>query len=114
MRRVIPWTAIALALCALPVLAHHAAEGMTDDEVYEMIEALIIDTPHASWTPPEEMGGGLTSMTISTTTARPLESMIDDGLLTFLAMLDGEVVVTMTFERRGGVVLLVEQLEVEP
>ena len=31
-----------------------------------------------------------------------------------VAMLDGEVVITMTFERRGGVILLVEQLEVEP
>ena len=114
MKRLVCWAAIALVLCALPALSHHAAAGMTDEEVYEMIEALIVDTPHASWTPPVDMGGGLTSMTISTTTARPLESLVDDGLLTFLGMLDGEVVVTMTFERRGGAVLLIEQLEGAP
>ena len=113
MKRLFCLAAIALVLCA-PALSHHAAEGFTDEEVYEMIEALIADTPHASWTPPVDMGGGLTSMTISTPTVRPFESMIDDGLLTYLAMLDGEVVVTMTFNRRGGVDLLVDQLEVEP
>ena len=141
MKRLVCWAGIALVLCALPALSHHAAAGMTDEEVYEMIDALVADTPHASWTPywitpsdgsmpvstgptlsrrmsidssSDRLGGGVTSMTISTKTARPLESMVDAGLLTFLGMLDGDVVVTMTFTRRGGAVLLIEQLEDAP
>lgn len=114
MKRLIPATVVVLVLCALPVLSHHAAQGIVDEEVYEMIEALIVDTPHAEWSPPEEMGGGLIETVIATTTARPFETLLDGGLFIYLGMLDGEVVITMTFNRRGGVELLIRQMVDEP
>ena len=112
MKRLATVTA-ALLLCAVPLFSHHAAEGTIDQEIYEMIDALVADTPHALWTPPEEMGEGVWEMSLSTRTARQFESMIDDGLLDYLAMLDGEVLITMTFNRRGGIEMTIVQVKEE-
>lgn len=84
-----------------------------DEEIYEMIDDLIEDTQHASWEPPVEVGAGVYEMSISTRMSRQFESLIDDGLLDYLAMLDGDLLITMTFNRRGGVELLITQVKDE-
>ena len=110
MKRLTTAAALVFVICALPLFSHHAAQDIIDAEVWEMIDTMIAETPHADWTPPEDMGGGVIQTALSTRTIRPFESMIDDGLLTYLAMLDGDVLISMTFNRRGGVELVVSQV----
>ena len=107
MTRKASWTVIAIAvvaICFAPVLSHHNAEGIVDEEVYEMIDALVADTPHASLTF-DDMG----NLILATRTVTQLESMIDDGLMTYIAMLDGDVTLTVRFEPRGGATATVTQ-----
>jgi len=40
-------------------LAHHPAADIVDEEIYEYINNIVADTPHASLTI-DEMGGGMT------------------------------------------------------
>lgn len=107
MKRKALWFAAAaaiVALCFAPVLSHHNAEGIVDEEVYAMIDALVADTPHALLTF-DEMG----NLIITTRTVTSLESMIDDGLMSYVAMLDGDVTMTISFEERPDVTTTVAQ-----
>ena len=76
------------ALVACPVVAHHAAEGIVDEEIYAMIDAMVADTPHADLVF-DDMGGGMTEIDI-TTPVQDLEQMVAAGLLDAVAMLDGD------------------------
>lgn len=89
-----------LGLVATVTLAHHAAQGLAPDEVWAMIDALVADTPHATMTI-DDLGGGMVAVTITTQTIRSLESMMDDGLLTYIAMLD-DVELRIVFDEMGG------------
>lgn len=98
---------VMLTLMALPVYAHHPAEGIVDDEVYAMIDEMVADTPHATIEFDSDMG---TSETIITTrTPRELENLITDGLLTYIGMLDGDVSLTIEFEDRSVVMTVIQQ-----
>ena len=46
-------------------------------------------------------------MTIETGTIRAMESMLDDGLLTYLSMMDEDVSITIEFPEDGGAVMTV-------
>ena len=46
MKKILSIITICLAMAATPLWAHHAAEGMVDEEVYAMIDSMIADTPH--------------------------------------------------------------------
>lgn len=104
---------VVLALAALPLMGHHAADGIVDEEIYEMIDAMVADTPHASWDGPVDMGGGVTEMTIQTSTVVGVENMVDDGLLNYASMLDGEVSVLINFDGDNSrrVALTISQFE---
>ena len=108
MKRLIQTLAVALSLVATPALAHHAAEGIVDDEVYEMIDALVADTPHAEMTL-DDLGGGMTEISMTTRTITAMENMIDDGLLDYAAMLDGAVEVRISFSEDGAAALTITQ-----
>ncbi|MBU0481799.1 MAG: hypothetical protein KKG47_11940 [Proteobacteria bacterium] len=99
-----------LTISATPLFAHHAAEGIVDEEVYEMIDTMIADTPHADMTL-DDIAIGMTEMTITTRTIKSLEVMIDDGLLTYIAMLDGDVSLTIMFNDDNSVTMTVLQQE---
>ena len=113
MRRAVAAVLSVLVLCAVPLWSHHAAEGTVDAEIYEMIDAMVADTQHATWEPPVEIGIGVFEMELTTRTPKQFETLFEAGLLTQLAMLDGEVVITMTFNRRGGVNLKILQVKDE-
>ena len=85
------------------------AEGIVDEEIYEMIDELVADTPHADLTL-EDLGGGMTEITITAPSVRALEVMIDDGLLNYSSMLDGEVSATIEFSGRE-VTMSISQME---
>lgn len=104
---------VVLALAALPLMGHHAAEGIIDEDIYEMIDAMVEDTPHADWDGPMDMGGGVTEMTIETSTVVGVERLVDDGLLSYASMLDGDVSVAIDFsgDNSRRVVLTINQIE---
>ena len=107
MRRVVMVAGLVCVMAFGVASAHHMAEGIVDAEVYEMIDALVADTPHAELDF-NEIPGGM-EIVIQVPTVMSMEKMIDDGLLTYIAMLDGDVSLTMEFLPRGGMVMDVDQ-----
>lgn len=98
----------AMLIMVVPVFAHHAAEGIVDEEIYEMIDTMVADTPHGELTL-DDLGGGMTETTITTMTPREMENLIEDGLLTYLGMLDGDVSVTIEFDVRSVEMTITQQ-----
>ncbi len=110
MRNLLIATVLCLALFSAPAFSHHAAEGIVDEEIYEMIDVMVADTPHGELTL-DDLGGGMTEMTITTRTVNSMETMLDDGLLTYISMLDGEVSLTIDFDPSGSVEMTISQME---
>ncbi len=95
---------------ASPVLAHHPAADIVDEEIYENIDSMVADTPHADATF-EEMGGGLTVTTITYDTLSDFESMIvRDDLLEHVELLDGVVDASIDFNPDETVTLTINQV----
>ena len=101
MKKYFLYVALVSLLVAVPVLAHHAAEGILDEEIYAMIDDMVSDTTHATLEF-SDMGGSATEITITTQSVRDVENMIDDGLLEYAAMLDGDVSLVIEFDDQGG------------
>ncbi|MEN8258407.1 MAG: hypothetical protein ABFS09_11155 [Thermodesulfobacteriota bacterium] len=93
MKKIITTFSLCLALAAGPVLAHHPAADIVDQEIYEMIDSMVAETPHADLVFDEEMG----NTTITADSVSAAEDLIDDGLLATLSLLDEGVTVTITF-----------------
>ncbi|MCP4340120.1 MAG: hypothetical protein GY799_14825 [Desulfobulbaceae bacterium] len=99
-----------LLLFTIPAYAHHPAADIVDAEIYAIIDELVSDTPHADLVFDDNMGGGDTMLAI-TASLRSLEELVDDGLLSEVSELSGEVSITIEFADRGNdVVLTITQL----
>ena len=107
MKKILGVLAICVAMAATPLWAHHAAEGMVDEEVYEMIDTMVADTPHGDMVLAEDPETGMWEMTITTPSLRSLETLIDDGLLTYIAMLDDVTSATIEFNDDRSVTITV-------
>lgn len=111
MERTLQLVVLAIALAGAAVaVAHHAAEGIVDEEIYAMIDALVADTPHAEMTL-DDLGPGMTEIDITTMTVQSVENLVDDGLLTYASMLDGEVTVEISFVDQRTVTIAIQQQE---
>jgi len=108
MRKIVQAAVVTMAVTAVPAFAHHAAADIVDEDVYEMIDSLVADTPHADMTL-EDLGTGMTETTLTTPTITGMENMIDDGLLDYAAMLDGQVEVRINFGEDGSASMTVTQ-----
>lgn len=108
MKKFIQTAVATLFLTTLPSFAHHAAEGIVDEEIYEMIDSLVANTPHAEMTL-DDLGTGMTEVSMTTNTITAMENMIDDGLLDYAAMLDGSVEVRINFSDDGGTSMTITQ-----
>ncbi len=108
MKKFLQAAVVSLAVASFPSFGHHAADGMVDDEVYAMIDSLLMDTPHADMTL-DDLGAGMTELTITTSTVTSMENMIDDGLLDYASMLDGNVEIGISFADDGDVTMTVTQ-----
>ena len=75
-----------------------------------MIDEMVADTPHA-YADFSDMGGDMTEITVSTRSVRDVENLIDDGLLDYAAMLDGDVSLVIEFDDRGGALVTITQQE---
>lgn len=102
--------AVVALLASAPLFSHHAAEGIIDDEVYATIDDMVADTPHATMDL-SSMGADTTEVTLSTRSVRDVENLIDDGLLDYAAMLDGDVTMVIEFDDRGGALVTITQVE---
>ncbi len=108
MRKLLQVTALATLLSAPAAFAHHPAADIVDPEIYAMIDSMVADTPHADLVF-TDMGGGLTEITVSSRDLRTLENLIDDGVLEYASMLDGDVDVAIDFVDNGSVTLTISQ-----
>ncbi len=100
---------LVLTVAAVAV-AHHAAAGIIDEDIYAMIDALVADTPHGEMTL-EDLGSGMTEIIIGQVTLVSVERMIEDDLLTYASMLDGDVTVQIAFAGPRDVEMLILQEE---
>jgi len=72
---------------AIPAFAHHAAEGIVADDIYEMIEENLAGTPHLDLDL-TTMGSGQETMAVITVTVP--ESEVDEVLAIITDALKGE------------------------
>lgn len=104
MKSVLQVAAVATLLTATSAFAHHPAADIVDEEIYVMIDSMVADTPHADLVF-TDMGDGMTDITLTTRDLTSLENMIDDGLLDYVSMLDGELGVGIDFNDNGSVTM---------
>jgi hypothetical protein len=81
---------------------------MVDEDIYESIDDLVADTPHADMTL-EDLGSEV-EMTITTQTLTAMETMVDDGVLDYASILDGDVTVSIEFEPDGSTTMEITQI----
>ena len=111
MKRLVVLVAISLVFSAAGVVvAHHAAAGIVDEDIYDMIDALVADTPHGEMTL-DDLGGNMTEITIEQVTRVSVERMIEEDLLTYASMLDGIVTVQISFDGPRDVQMTILQEE---
>lgn len=101
---------VAVMAAARFAVAHHAAQGIVDEDIYAMIDDLVADTPHGD-VKLSDLGGGMTEIVITQVTVREVENMIADGLLSYGGTLDGEVEATISFAIMRNVEVTIRQIE---
>lgn len=107
MRKLLNITAILLFMVSTSVFAHHPAADMVDEDVYTMIDSMVADTPHADMT--FDQMDDVTETTITRRSIVTLDSMLDDGLVTYVGMLDGDVSITIDFNDDGSATTTITQ-----
>jgi len=111
MKRTVQLIAITVSvMVGALAFGHHAAEGIVDEEIYAMIDELVADTPHAGMVL-TDLSGGMTEIVIDRMMVRELENMIDDGLLEYASMLDGDVTINIAFDGPRDVSMTILQEE---
>ena len=108
MKSVLRIAVLANALTTVPAFAHHPAADIVDEEIYVIIDSMVADTPHADLVF-ADMGDGMTDISLTTRNLTSLENMIDDGLLDYVSMLDGDVDVVIDFNDNGSVAMTITQ-----
>ncbi len=111
MKKYVALVTVSLLLTVAAVaVAHHAAAGIVDEDIYAMIDALVSDTPHGEMTL-EDLGGGMTEISIDQVTLVSVERMIEDDLLIYASMLDGVVTIEIAFDGPRDVQMTILQEE---
>jgi hypothetical protein len=101
---------LAMLIGSTSAYAHHPAADIVDEEIYARIDDMLADTPHATLTF-DEMGGGMTEMTMTADSLREFENMVtNDDLLEYIELLDGVVNVSLSFNDDGSVSMTVNQV----
>ncbi len=111
MKKLVALVVVSLVLTVAAVaVAHHAAAGIVDEDIYAMIDALVADTPHGEMTL-DDLGGGMTEITIGQVTIVSVERMIENDLLMYASMLDGDVTVQIAFADPRNIEIVILQEE---
>ncbi len=110
MKNKIKLTTLAILLASTGVHAHHPAADIVDEEIYEMIDLMVEDTPHATMTF-DEMGGGMTETTITADSLSEFEDLVvQEDLLEYVELLDGVVDVSLSFNDDSSITMTVNQI----
>lgn len=110
MKKLFRTSLYSLAIVSMGAFAHHPAADVVDEDVYAMIDEMVADTPHADMTF-DSMGSSTTDVTISTGSAASMQNLLDDGLLSYAAALDGDVSVSIDFNSDNSVDMRISQTE---
>lgn len=111
MKNRIRLTTLAMLLASANVYAHHPAVDNVDEQIYETIEIMVEDTPHASMTF-DEMGGGMTETSITADTLDDFEDLVEEeDLLEYVEMLDGVVDVSLSFNDDSSITMTINQVK---
>lgn len=103
-------SSLVLAFISNNVAAHHPAADIVDEEIYDQIDDMVSDTPHATMTF-DEMGGGMTETTLTTDSLAVFEDLIvRDDLLEYVELLDGVVDVDISFNDDSSVTMTINQV----
>jgi hypothetical protein len=106
MKQFLTTTLVSIAFSCSLVFAHHAADDVVDDEIYEQIDDLLVETPHADMTL-EDLSSGSTTLIIEIDDAETYDQLIDDGLLQLINDLDGDTTVIINDTSDGGYIMTV-------
>ncbi len=110
MKNKIRLTTVAMLLTSGNLYAHHPAVDIVDEEIYEMIDLMVEDTPHATLTF-DEMGGGMAETSITTDSLSDFERLVaQEDLLEYVERLDGTVDVSLSFNDDRSVTMTVSQV----
>lgn len=107
MKKLINTLSILFVLFSPSVFAHHPAADIVDEEIYAMIDSMVADTPHADLT--FEQREDAMDTTLTTTSIVELDNMLEDGLMTYVNMLEGDVSVTIDFNDDRSVTMTIMQ-----
>ena len=111
MKNKIRLTTLAMFLASTNLYAHHPAADIVDEDIYEMIDLMVEDTPHASMTF-DEMGGGMTETSITADTLDDFDDLLEEeDLLEYVEMLEGVVDVSLSFNDDKSVTLTINQVK---
>lgn len=109
MNKFFQFCTLGLIIGSTNLYAHHPAADIVDEEIYEQIDSMVADTPHATLTF-DEMGGGVTETSITTDSVDQLETLIaEEDLLEYVESLDGVVSVSIGFNDDNSVTMTVNQ-----
>jgi hypothetical protein len=101
------------ALFAYPVIAHHAAQDIIDEELWNMIDEMVADTPHATIDLDGMGSDGVDRLGFSVNQVPRVENLVEDGLLELIGYLDGEVSLTIDFLDHNQIYLEIAQIPPE-
>jgi hypothetical protein len=105
MKKILSIVFVASVFFYSQILAHHASEGVVDDDIYLMIDQLVSDA-HASMTL-EDLAYGTTEITIVADNADELEALMDGGLLSYIDALNGDTTIVITETPDGGYIVTI-------
>lgn len=108
MKKIFQIGALSISLISFASFAHHPAADRVDEDVYEMISAAVADTPHADMTF-DSVDYGSSVMTVTARGAEVLNNLVDEGLMNYASMLDGNVNVSIDFQRGSNVTVRISQ-----
>lgn len=99
------------------LFAHHAAEGIVDEEIYAMIDEMVADTPHADLVfddmPPASMSADEADepviFSITFQSVKWFQYLVDRNLMLYISMLSGSVTAELVFAGNGSMELNVTQ-----
>lgn len=110
MNKFFQMSAVALILGSANLYAHHPAADIVDEDIYEQIDTMVSETPHATLTF-DEMGGGMTETTITADSLDEFETLIqEEDLLEYVELLDGVVETSIDFNNDSSVTMTINQL----
>ena len=87
---------LSLLLAPGIALAHHPTEDILDAEIYEAIDDMVSDTPHADLFIEEDEETITTTVTTDFTSTA--DSLIQQGMIEAVSQLDGDVTMVIEFD----------------